>query len=321
MPRLSSNAARSGSRSGCQPFSVKSCETSAGMKKRCVCGRSKVFPLCDGTHQTALAGSDGWHCGEAAAALVDRCYVAGPSLENLAERLAADGASVAYHRAPGPTSARELVVLTDGTDLDGLRAHVATVRASRKLVLGVGIAAGLLEAVFEGFVVRSVASDDLHLYRAVKGALASGDTAEPTRSLERAFLSHAVADEPSIAPALAYLRRQFRADLFMCADSIIGGEDWRRAIVKELEARPLFIALVSRAFRASTFCAFEVGYAVAKGKRVLAVSLDGEVPPAYMQHLHMIDLLRRRATRPWLDDASLLVDALLEALNGEERRA
>ena len=277
-----------------------------------------MFPLCDGTHKTAAAGADGWQCGEAAAALVDRCFVAGPSLENLAERLAADGSSVAYHRAPGPTSARELVVLTDGTDLEGLRAHVAAVSASQKLVLGVGIAAGLLEAVFEGFVVRSVASDDLHLYRAAKHALASGDVAEPARSLQRAFLSHAVVDEPTIAPALGYLRKQFRADLFVCADSIVGGEDWRRAIVKELDDRPLFVALVSRAFRASTFCAFEVGYAVAKRRRVLAVSLDGEVPPAYMQHLHMTDLVRRQATRPWLDASSLLIDALLQALDSEE---
>ena len=288
------------------------------MRKRCVCGRSKVFPLCDGTHQTALAGPDGWQCGVPGAALVDRCFVAGPSLENLAERLAADGSSVAYHRAPGPTSAREVVVLTDGTDLEGLRAHLTSVRAETKTVLGVGIAAGLLEAVFPGFLVRAIVSDDLHLFRAAKQALAGAGVTEPARSLQRAFVSHAVADEPSITGPIAYVRRQFAADLFVCADSIGGGEDWREVIVKELEGRPLFVVLVSRAFRVSTFCAFEVGYAVARGKRVLAVSLDGEVPPAYMQHLQMIDLLRRQSTRPWLDASSALVEALLQTLDGKE---
>lgn len=282
------------------------------MKKRCVCGRSTLFPLCDGSHRR-----ESWACAAGAPALVERCFVAGKALENLAELLAEGSTGVAYHRADGPLRAREVVVLTDGTDLDGLTAHAAALGAETCVVLAFGVEAGLLEPVFVGASIRSVQAEDLHLARAAQDALEASPIARARRTLAPAFVSHAVADEPRLAGSIAYLRRHFAADLFVCADSIAAGADWHHTILTELDARPLFLALVSRDFKRSAFSAFEVGYAVARAKRVVAISLDGELPPSYMQHVQMADLPRLARARPWMDERALLVDAMLAALGAQ----
>jgi hypothetical protein len=112
----------------------------------------------------------------------------------------------------------------------------------------------------------------------------------------------------------AHLREQASADLFVCADSIAVGSRWHDTLVGELERRPTLVWLLSRRSSQSTFCSFEVGFATAAGKRVVIISLDGERPPSFAQHLHMIDVERRRATKPWLDPHEALADAVVEAL-------
>ncbi len=278
--------------------------------KRCVCGRSRTFPVCDGSHV-----AERWRCRADGRAEVPSCFVTARSLENLAERLASEHGGVALHDATDPVSARRVVVISDGTDLEGLLERAETVRATERVAIALDLDAGLLGGAFPGWTVLSVHSDDLSLYAAVTGALSDlGRARSSAIEVERAFVSHAVADEGELAPALAYLRRHFGADLFVCGDSLRAGSEWHREITAELEARPVFLLVVSRASRASTFCAYEAGYAVARQKRLALVSLDGQPPPAHVQHLHVVDVERRLAARPWLDRTAALVESLLAAL-------
>ena len=64
-------------------------------------------------------------------------------------------------------------------------------------------------------------------------------------------------------------------------------------IVGALTARDLFVVLLSEASLASPFCAFEIGYASALGKPLHLISLDGSLPPVFVQHLHAVDGLER----------------------------
>lgn len=129
----------------------------------------------------------------------------------------------------------------------------------------------------------------------------------------RLFVSHSVADEAALEPLVAYLRA-LGVPLFVCADSIKPGTDWSATLRAELEAADAVIWVLSQSALASTFCAYEVGFATALGKPVHRVSLDGTPPPPFAQHLQAQDVLRLRARRPWLDPLDALIEAFLGVL-------
>ncbi len=282
------------------------------MAKRCICGKSERFPLCDGSH-AAL----GWNCRDETARAA-YAFVAGRHNENLAERLASDLAGVAVHAVSGAVRVARLVTVVDAASVAEVRDLADRVDAARRRVIAIDLDPALVASLFPEAEIITVSSDPpLALWRSVRAAV----TGEPAataipRRLVPAFVSHAVADEPLVLPALGYLRAHAGADLFVCADSIEIGARWFETIVGELQQRPTLVWLLSRQAAQSTFCSFEVGYAMASAKRVVIVSLDGERPPSFAQHLHAIDLTRRRAVRPWLDGHELLTEALVEALAG-----
>ncbi|MDP6507243.1 MAG: toll/interleukin-1 receptor domain-containing protein, partial [Planctomycetota bacterium] len=132
--------------------------------------------------------------------------------------------------------------------------------------------------------------------------------------LKSAFISHAVADESLIMPAVEYLRQYFDAGLFLCADSIETGSVWQKEITEALEAKDCFICLLSEASLASHFCSFEIGVASALEKPLIQISLDGSMPHVFIQHLQAIDLPRIVKQKPWLDVEDALLDELLKVL-------
>ncbi|MEZ4318098.1 MAG: TIR domain-containing protein [Myxococcota bacterium] len=274
--------------------------------KRCVCGRSQRFPLCDGSH------GEGWECADQARA-VGTCVVAGGHLASVAERLAHREGGVVAHRVEGEISADHLIVLTDGTDLDVLQAELVRVRARERRVIVVDAPVECVASGFAGFHVHRAAPDDpLHLWRAVLAALEGEEVR--ARPVPRAFLSHAVADEPVLQPVVDYLRRWAGAELFLCADSIGAGDAWRTTIDQALRDCEVFVLVGSAASFASTYCAYEVGMATALGKPCRMVILDGALPPPFIAHVQAIDLMRHRNRRPWLGDTDALIDGLLDAM-------
>jgi hypothetical protein len=275
----------------------------------CICGRSKAYPLCDGSHD-----ADGWQCTARPGVHVPWCFVAGPHHTNVAERLASELGGVAAHAMGGRIHADRMVVLTDGTDLEVVFALVDGVNAGSRLAIALNLDAAMLRRALQDWPIASVQAEGLALWPAVLAAVQGKAEPGVARPLSPSFLSHAVADEALLEEPLIYLRDRYDADLFVCGDSIPAGTNWNDTILAELRRRKRFVMIVSRSSVESTFCAFETGCAVALGRTIHLISIDGSTPAAFIQHLHMVDLPRRRRSRPWMSKQEVLVDALLEAL-------
>ena len=121
-------------------------------------------------------------------------------------------------------------MIVDETDLGFPAAVQRQARADERLVVAMGGAGSLLGSHFPGSRVVDLPDvDPVEAFCRVQAMLdndeAPGEIAAPA-SLCSAFLSHAVKDEALIMPAVTYLRRHFRVDMFLCADSIIPGTRW-----------------------------------------------------------------------------------------------
>ncbi len=265
--------------------------------KRCICGRSAHLPLCDGSHRT-----EDWSCDSGRR--LETAFASVGALENLSRRLAARRGGLV---APG-VRCRRLVALTDGTDLVDLRRQVEGVEAEERVLIWVGV--GALD-VWPGWTHRAV-TDGPGLWAELISALDGGPTAAAALP-ERVFLSHASADEESLEPLAAYLRG-LGVEVFLCADSIASGSGWQRQITKALDSAPAVLFMLSRASASSVFCAWELGYAMARGLPLRVVGLDGTAPTAPIQHLQVMDVPRLRRARPWLDESEAVLLAMLRAL-------
>lgn len=274
------------------------------MATRCVCGRSETFPLCDGRHE-----AEGWQCEGPRAGTV---VWGGRHLASAARRLAHHlGAELASER--GGRVAR-LLVLADAADLPELSAGVAGYEADTVEVLAVDVSAAAVRARLPEAVVRSVSPPDpLQLWRALRAALEREEP--PLTHLASAFLSHAVADEEQLIPVVDHARRYAGAEVFLCADSIGGGERWLERILEALEGAQRFVLVVSAASAASAFCGFEAGWARRAGKPLRILSLDGTPPPAFVGEVQAFDVVRYRSARPWLTEAEALTEGLLDCLS------
>jgi hypothetical protein len=111
------------------------------------------------------------------------------------------------------------------------------------------------------------------------------------------FLSYARKDQTHIGPLAQGLRFAGHDPWF--DESLSGGEEWWRAILKRIRSSDVFVAVVSQASLASTACTREREYAVRLGKPILPVAVE-DVPTQALPP----DLARRqiltspRQTRP-----------------------
>ena len=278
------------------------------MGGRCVCGRSATFPLCDGSHD-----SEDWSCAGTPGGTVVR---GGRHLASAAARLAHHlGAELHHDGLVPPASVQRLLLLVDASDLPDLPRHVAAVPAERVEVLAIDLPASAIAPTLPRARVREVpCPNPLHLWRQVRAALDDHAPIDHAPRLARGFVSHAVADEPHLLPVVDRLRRHAGAELFVCADSLQPGDRWLDRILAALDEADRFVLVVSAASVASTFCAFEAGWARRAGTPIHSVSLDGTPPPAFVGDVQMIDVVRHRAARPWLSEAEALTEAMVRVL-------
>ncbi len=285
--------------------------------KLCVCGRSKSLPLCDGSHV-----GENWTCArDPEWASVG--FFASERYRNLAYKLASHYQGALCLPGHSWPALDRLIMIVDGTDLEfPISAH-RTIEARTCIVFSVGIAAGLLDKLFERCHVVDLG--DVNAFEAFRGVQAILDRPlleAPSRhtetALRSAFICHAMKDEPIITPVMSYIRHHFGADIFLCGDSIPGGADWHGKILNSLREKESFVALVSAAMNASPFCSFEIGAAYAIGKPIKLVSLDGSAPPAFVQHIQVIDVQRIVSQKPWLDIQDVLLQGLLNTLSEEQ---
>jgi hypothetical protein len=206
-------------------------------------------------------------------------------------------------------------VLSDGTDLPALHAELARVTAGSTRGVTVDVPAAVLQVLVDGPVASARPDDPKHLWRAVQQALRADS--QPVAPLCKGFLSHAAVDEARLMPILHALRTYAGAELFLCADSIPAGGDWRTSIEHALRGAERFVFIGTVASFASTYCAFEFGLATALELPIRIVRVDDVPLPSWMGHIQAMDLPRRLTQRPWLTPDDALEEAMLECLDPE----
>lgn len=281
--------------------------------KLCVCGRSQKFPICDNRHE-----EEGWQCASDPN-WVEIGFCSAYTYQNLARKLASHFDGVTCLEGEEFPRLETLVIIVEGTDLEfPIKAH-QTIEANRKIVVSLDVAQGLLAPHFPESKILDYSEISphqwfKHIVRFIETPESPSSPEMVPCSLKSAFISHAVKDETLILPTMDYLRRFFGADLFTCADSIPLNTNWQSEIMDALETKDCFVLLLSEATKASHFCSFEIGAAYAWNKPMFLMTLDGTLPPAFIQHIQAINLPRIQHQKPWLDETDILIDCLLHAL-------
>jgi len=279
-------------------------------KLRCICGKSKIFPLCDGRHRAA-----GWRCGEGRETIVSHVFLASPALRNLADRLAHRFQGVSLHHISGSLRCAQLVVLTDGHDLPLIQQQMLRCEAESVRVISIGLHADAAQWAFPGRqVVHIPDGDAMGLWAKVEAAVTTKAGDQTLRERPRVFVSHAVQDESVLFPVIELIREHYGIPLFLCADSIRVGSQWRSRIQTQLDRCERFLYIASPAANVSTYCAFEAGMAMGRHKSIRIVSIDGCPPPAHLQDIQASSVPRLRARKPWLDPDDALTECILNAI-------
>jgi hypothetical protein len=279
-------------------------------EKRCVCGRSKALPLCDGSHRSA-----GWTCSPEDEGVLPFAFVASRNLQNLADRMAHRFGGRSIQTPGGSVECQRLVVVTDGQDAEWTASLCAGVVYNSQVVLAVGVAPSVVQWAFPDAVPIEV--DEVVaplIWKRAEAALLSGSAQLVAPPRPKVFLSHSVRDEAALLPVVDTLRDHFSVPFFVCADSIPAGSQWQEEIRGHLGRCDLFVYAASENANASVFCGFEAGFAAGLAKPIRIVSLDGAPPPAHLQHIQAADVPRLRKRKPWLTETDALLDAFLLAL-------
>jgi hypothetical protein len=121
-----------------------------------------------------------------------------------------------------------------------------------------------------------------------------------------AFISYSNANKET-AHATKIALRDFGIIGFLAHEDLQVSEEWRYAIIEELKIATIFIVLLSKDFKASEWCAQEVGYIVSRPDvLIIPLSLDGTVPFGFISKF--------QSKRVHSDDdiAGLLRDVLMK---------
>jgi hypothetical protein len=280
--------------------------------RRCVCGRSRTFPLCDGNHV-----STGWSCAVQEKITIERCFIAGGNYVSLAEKLAHHYNAVSAHSQEDRISCDELIILCDGTNLDRIHKEMSRIQYQKQRLLVIGVPIEVVRKAFPDSDVQQSVSDDFSiLWIECKRALEAPKNMDGNQSqtYQSIFVSHAVEDEAVLLPIVDYIRAYFEVDLFLCTDSILSGSNWYQTIVENLERAEKVLAINSASFGRSTFCAFEIGMARSQNKQLSIINLDSSPVPAHMQDIQSQFLDRVRKNKPWLTVKEALSEVFLREL-------
>jgi hypothetical protein len=274
--------------------------------KRCVCGKSNHFPICDGQHS-----SEGWKCSVRRTLKVQQCIVGGPHYLTLVEKLSHHQQAFAAHSVQQEISCQELVIITDGTDIEYLQQELNRLRYTTLTILAIGVPIAVVSRAFPKTKnMHQIEKELPAMWIDCTNSLQSINSIT-TKAFSSIFISHSVQDEPTLLPIVKYIRRFFNIEIFMCTDSIYSGTNWYQMITESLQKSQKVVAINSHGFTSSSFCAFEMGMARAFEKEVSIITLDNTSVPAYMQDLQSNYLERYQRNNPWLDRNDALIEVLM----------
>lgn len=283
------------------------------MKKRCICGQSETFPLCDGRH-----GAQGWGCSPTEHTHTERVIMGSAHYLSLVEYLGHKHSLPTLHQQPQLRSCDELIIIHDGHQLEALTHQAQSIshQARRVISIGAPLPRSLASSdmpchSFEVTLDEVAQLKDLH---ATVQSLLNAPPPQQRLSSVNVFISHAVRDEGLLMPSVQKLRAHYGLSIFVCSDSITLGEDWYTQIERNLRESDLVIALGSRHAYQSTFCAFEMGIARALDLPIYPVLLDDAPPPTYLQHLNAVSVERILNASPWLSRGDGLTQGIFMCL-------
>ncbi len=283
------------------------------MERRCVCGRSERFPLCDGSHNET-----GWSCVPEQVQAKDTVILAASHYLSLAEKWAYRLGATHSARVHGMLRCNELWIISDGTDFERLLVEKKRFFAVHTHIVAVGCDPMFLQQLGPFDTMYTLQDEGIGSLWTQLLQLESHKENTQARRIPRIFLSHAVADERVLLPAVNYMRRYFQAEIFVCSDSILQGDSWYSTIETALREAESLCFAISSAFVRSSFCAFEVGMARALGKRLSLFLLDDTLPPAYIQDVQAVSVPRRMLQRPWLSQEEALLETMMEVATVEK---
>ena len=100
-----------------------------------------------------------------------------------------------------------------------------------------------------------------------------------------AFISYSNADR-KIARETKSALEDFGITSFLAHEDLRVSEEWRDSIIEQLASAQIFIALLSKNFKTSEWCAQEVGFIISRPDvLVIPLSLDGTVPYGFISKL------------------------------------
>lgn len=108
--------------------------------------------------------------------------------------------------------------------------------------------------------------------------------------MTRAFISYSAGDKKWASSVKSALKvAGFQG--FLAHDDLLASEEWRASIMRELKKTELFIAILSKRFKRSDWCAQETGFIVSRPKvLVIPLSVDGTMPYGFLSHLQGVNV-------------------------------
>lgn len=288
------------------------------LQKRCICGRSDNFPVCDGRH-----GDENWRCNPSKLSHHPKVILAPYHYHSLAERLSHTHDLVPHHLKPLIRKCDELIVINDGTDFSALIQSMETIGFSHLRILNINSpnstsislqanTVPTLNFILDGDSLGELLESCEHAINAPTGH----KQVQPLRL----FVSHSVLDEALITPVMETLRKHYQMDIFLCGDSIEAGADWQQHIHASLENCDLILAICSVAFSQSTFCAYEIGLGRGLSRQIIPICIDSSPVPSYLQHLNAPSVNRIQRSQPWLSTKDALLHAIFKGLQSKPNR-
>lgn len=97
----------------------------------------------------------------------------------------------------------------------------------------------------------------------------------------RVFISYSTKDK-LLAGKIKDLLEVYGLEVFLAHEDIRPSADWQDVILRNLESTDIFIPIYTLSFKESAWADQESGYALAKGKKIIPLAINGFLPYGFL---------------------------------------
>jgi nucleotide-binding universal stress UspA family protein len=156
-------------------------------------------------------------------------------------------------------------------------------------MLGLGVTITVALGISTGLAISIVS-----VMASIFAGVYSKEIAQTVRKLsrvKRVFVSYSLQSEAeAIADGLALLLRKKDVKVWMAKEQVKAGESFEGIIERAIEDADTFIVLLDKDLSANV--SYEIGYALAKGKKIIPVLLKSGKVPNDLKGIKYIDLTK-----------------------------